>query len=171
MQLTAAYLIEALNLKPLEPEGGYYMQTAKSAEVLSKHQLPERYKSDRSLYSAIYYLHTPETKSLLHILPTDEIYHFYLGDPVILVLLFPDSRVELVTLGPDISQGQELQVVVPRGVWQGSMLREGGTVALLGTTMAPGYEDEDFVLGERETLVSRYPAYRDVITKLTPESA
>ncbi len=169
MELTAAYLIEALNLKPLEPEGGYFIETAKSAEILPQHHLPERYTSDRSLYAAIFYLHTPETKSMMHVLPTDEIYHFYLGDPVILVMLFPDSRVELATLGPDIAAGQELQVVVPRGVWQGSLLRDGGKVALLGTTTAPGYEQEDFVIGERETLVSRYPAYRDIITKLTPK--
>src|SRR5207245_2095434 len=102
--------------------------------------LPARYGTDRWAGTAIYYLLTPDTFSALHRLPTDEVYHFYLGDPVEMLQLWPDGSGRVGTLGQDVRAGQLLQVIVPRGVWQGSRLRPGGAFALLGTTMAPGFD-------------------------------
>ena len=103
----------------------------------------------------------------MHRLLTDEIYHFYLGDPVEMLLLYPGGRGETVILGTDVLGGQRVQFVVPAGVWQGSHLQPGGQYALIGTTMAPGYENEDFQLASRQELASAYPAAASLIHSLT----
>jgi predicted cupin superfamily sugar epimerase len=105
--------------------------------------------------------------SALHSLTTDEVFHFYYGDPVEMLLLDPQGSAERVILGQDLLAGQRVQFVVPRGVWQGSRILPGGEVALMGTTMAPGYEPSDFVLGDRQNLSQAFPEYADLIAKLT----
>ena len=150
--LTAARLIEQLRLEPLPVEGGHFRQT---------------WRSDAG--TAIYYLLSddPDSFSALHRLPTDEIYHFYLGDPVEMLLLQADGRVEDVTLGPDVLKGEHVQFVVPHGAWQGSRLRDGGRFALLGTTMAPGFDPRGYEGGSRERLIAEYPAAAAAIRRLT----
>ncbi len=165
--LTAEKLIKMLNMKPLPKEGGYYVETHRSDQVISGSSLPEQYKSDRSLSTAIYYLLTPDTKSLLHRLPTDEIFHFYLGDPVLMLQLFADGTVNTILLGQDIEAGHCVQALVPKGVWQGSYLLEGGGFALMGTTMAPGFDFADNEIGDRETLINLYPSHQDLVRRLT----
>ena len=105
----------------------------------------------------------------MHKLPTDEIYHFYLGDPVEMLLLYPEGRGERVILGPDFLDGQHVQFVVPHDVWQGSHLVPGGRFALLGTTMAPGYDDTDYTGGRREELAAQYLEHTELIRQLTRE--
>jgi uncharacterized protein len=167
--LTPETLIEQLGLQPLPVEGGYFRQTYVSDEAIAAGALPPRYGRDKALSTAIYYLLTSEEDSFsaLHRLPTEEVYHFYLGDPVEMLLLDPDAGAERVVLGPDLLGGQRVQHVVPRGVWQGSRLREGGRFALLGTTMAPGFDPLDYVHGDRGELVARYPEEADRIRRLT----
>ena len=104
-----------LSLTPLEPEGGFYAETYRSDLMLPEGMLPKGFKSSRSLATAIYYLITEESPSLLHRLRSDEIYHFYLGDPVEMLNLWADGSSEIKTIGPDVAQGMHLQVVVPAG--------------------------------------------------------
>jgi predicted cupin superfamily sugar epimerase len=165
--LTPERIIDLLDLKPLEPEGGYFAETYRSDEVIGKGGLPQRYTGNRALGAAIYFFLTPETFSAMHRLPTDEVYHFYLGDPVEMLQLYPDGSSEVITLGHNILHNMVLQHVVRRGVWQGSRLVGGGGFALLGTTTAPGFDRQDYVHGKREALISAYPARRDLITALT----
>jgi predicted cupin superfamily sugar epimerase len=162
-------LIARLGLVPLPVEGGHFRQTYVSDETLSPAALPERYGRAKPLSTAIYYLLTSDADSFsaLHRLPTEEVYHFYLGDPVEMLLLHPDGRSEEIRLGSDVLGGERVQFVVPRGVWQGSRLRAGGTLALLGTTMAPGFDVQDYEGGERERLVHQYPDAADRIRALT----
>lgn len=166
---TPEELIELLGLEPLPYEGGLFTQSYKSPERIPQEALPERYTTSKSFGTAIYYLLTAEADSFsaLHRLPTDEIYHFYLGDPVELLLLFPGGGSQRVVLGQDLLGGQQVQFLAPKEVWQGSRVIDGGAYALLGTTMAPGYEDEDFLLGEREALLAEYPDQAALIKKLT----
>ncbi len=166
--LTAEKLIRIYNMKPHPQEGGFYTETYRSAHKITKDALPEHYIGDKHHCTAIYFMHTPETKSFLHRLPTDEIYHFYLGDPVQLIQLNPDGSAKIVFLGPDIEAGQFVQVVVPAGVWHGSYLVDGGEFALMGTTMAPGFDFDDFELGESASLIEEFPAHKDTIEMLTP---
>ena len=146
-----------------------FRQTYVAPERIPHHALPPRYPHDKPLGTAIYYLLTdaPDSFSELHTLPTDEVYHFYAGDPVDMLLLHPDGRGERARLGPDFMNGQHVQFVVPHGVWQGSRLASGGRWALMGTTMAPGYTDSDYVGGVREELLARYPQFAPDIARLT----
>jgi predicted cupin superfamily sugar epimerase len=165
--ITADEIIRHFNLKLLPDEGGYYTETYRSKEIINKSGLPERYKTDKQFCTAIIYLITTDTFSALHKLTTDEIFHFYAGDPVDMLQLFPDNTAKIITLGSDFLQGQEIQCVVPAGVWQGSILKEGGKWALLGTTVSPGFDFDDFQLGSRNELISKYPSQRDFILRLT----
>lgn len=167
--LPAEHVIRHFGLQPLPKEGGLFRQTYCAAETIPVDSLPLRYRRDKPFATAILYLLTsaPDSFSALHRLPTDEIYHFYLGDPVELLLLHPQRTSEQVILGQDIQAGQQVQFVVPRGVWQGSRLVPGGRWALLGTTMAPGYDDEDYQHGVREDLIRDYPEEADRIRLLT----
>lgn len=165
--ITAQDIIELFDMKPLPGEGGYYSETHRSSHVLEPSSLPEDYNSERSLSTAIYYLLTPDTKSLLHRLPTNEIYHFYLGDPVKMLQLFPDGTSQSIVIGQDLNKGECVQVNVPKDVWQGSYLIEGGKFALMGTTMAPGFDFADHEIGDRPVLINNYPSQKELIEKLT----
>lgn len=165
--LTAENVIELLGLAPLPIEGGFFRRSYSSAERLPGATLPARYAGDRELCGAIYYLLRAADFSALHRLQTDEIYHFYLGDPVELLVLEPGGGHALHVLGPDLAGGQQVQLVVAHGSWQGSRVRPGGQFALLGTTMAPAYDQSDFELGRRADLAAQYPAAGELIAALT----
>ena len=162
-------IIEQFGLEDLPREGGMFVQSYRSDDILSAEQLSDRYKTSKPAGTAIYYFLTghPDSFSAMHRLPTDEIYHFYLGDPVELLLLYPDGESQVVILGQDIANGQDVQFVVPRGVWQGSCLMTGGEYALLGTTMAPGWTDEDYEEASRAQLQIDYPTQAELIRRLT----
>ena len=155
--LSAEDVIAHLGLRPLEGEGGLYRET---------YRLVGAGDTGAPVATAIYYLLTPDTFSELHRLPHDELYHFYLGDPVDLLRLGPDGAIERRTLGSDLLAGMEVQVVVPGGHWQGSRLRVGGRFALMGTTMTPGFRFEDYERGDRARLQGAYPAAADEIALL-----
>jgi predicted cupin superfamily sugar epimerase len=167
---SADELIRFLQLQPHPKEGGYFRETYRAAEVWPAASLPSRYGGDRRASTAIYYLLTPTTFSALHRLATDEVFHFYLGSPVRMLQLWPNGSSRTVTLGADVFAGHEVQVVVPRGVWQGSLLQEGGDFALLGCTVAPGFEYADYETGRRDALRAQYPAVAELIARLTVDT-
>jgi predicted cupin superfamily sugar epimerase len=166
--ISAEEIIEYLGMKPHPEEGGYFAETYRSDEVIPKNALPHRYGYKRSFGTAIFYLLTPDTFSALHRLESDEIFHFYLGDPVTMLQLRPDGSTLVLTLGQDIFDGQQLQVVVPHGSWQGAFLNEGGSFALLGCTVAPGFDYNDYETGSRGDLIKEYPEQHELIARLTP---
>jgi predicted cupin superfamily sugar epimerase len=106
---------------------------------------------------------------VLHRVPGDEVFHFYYGDPVTILLLFPDGRMETKILGNSLWEGQRPQCIAPGGVWQGMRLIGGGRVALMGTTMSPGFDFADYETGDRDSLVRQYSPYREVIQEFTRE--
>jgi len=163
--MNAEILIELLNLEPLPIEGGFFRRTYLADESLTG--WPERYHNPKAISSAIYYLLRATDFSAFHRLATDEVYHFYLGDPVELVQLVSEGDGAIVILGQTLTAGQRVQTVVSRGVWQGSRLKAGGQWALLGTTLAPAYADSDFELGNRESLMKDYPDWIEYIQALT----
>ncbi len=165
--LTADQIISLFNLKPHPEEGGWFAETYRSSETISEKALPSRYKGIRAFGTAIYYLLTPGAFSAIHRLQSDEIFHFYLGDPVELLQLQPDGSGKVLILGSDILNGMQPQVVVPRGIWQGARLLKDGNFALLGTTVSPGFEFMDYESGHRDELVKSYPQYREWIIALT----
>ena len=164
---SASQIAAMLKLKPLPQEGAYFIETYRSREHIPKEALPGCYTAPRSFSTAIYYLVTAETFSAMHRLCSDEIYHFYLGSPVEMLQIHPDGSFKVHRLGPDIASGMEPQIVIPKGVWQGSRLLPGGEFALLGTTVAPGFDPADYEHGRREDLIRLCPQARDLITALT----
>ena len=174
--MTVDELKQLLKLEPHPREGGWFCETYKSGAVLSASVYanspePVRYDGPRRLSSAIYYLLEPDTFSEMHRLRSDEIFHFYCGAAVEMLQLWPSGRVERVVLGNDFLAGQRPQVVVPKGVWQGSRLlaadAQPGSWCLLGCTVSPGFEYADYETGTRAELVERYPETRELIYALT----
>jgi len=164
--LTAEQIRELLQMRPHPIEGGYFAETHRGATVVQRNLLPG-YPSERAISTAIYYLLTPDTFSAMHRVRGDEMFHFYLGDAVEMLQLQADGSGEVILLGQDIAAGMRPQHNVPGGVWQGSRIRAGGKFALLGTTMAPGFEYEDYETGQRPELIARYPRFSELITSLT----
>jgi len=167
--LTADKTITYLKLQPHPKEGGFFRETYRSDESIDGASLPARYSSPRSHSTAIYYLLTDKTISPLHRLASDEVFHFYLGDPVRMLHLTPEGAGHTLVLGPDLMAGHRVQVAVQRHAWQGSILEPGGRVALLGCTVAPGFDYADYEAANRAGLLKAYPMFADLITKLTPD--
>ncbi len=162
-------IIARLSLQPHPKEGGYFRETYRTALRIPAAALAGHFDGERSASTAIYYLLTPGTFSALHRLRGDEIFHFYAGSPVLMLQLPPGGPGREVVLGPDVLAGHQPQVVVPGGVWQGSLLVAGGEFALLGCTVAPGFEYADYEHGRRDALVAQYPAHAELIRRLTTD--
>lgn len=165
--MTADELKKLLSLEPHPYEGGWFTQTWRSEETIPKAVLPARYPTDRNAGTAIYYLLEPHTFSEIHRLASDEVFHFYLGDPVEMLQLWPDGSTRTIVLGHDPGAGMHLQSVVPKHVWQGSRLRSGGKLALLGCTVSPGFDYADYESGKRAALITEYPHAEEMIRALT----
>ncbi len=163
--LTANEVIRLLDLQPLTIEGGYFHETYRSKDQFT----PTGYPGSRSLATAIYYLLTPDTFSEMHMVPGDEIFHFYLGDAVEMLQIAPDKTAKTIILGNDIGSGMQPQHVVPGGYWQGARLREGGRFALLGATMSPGFDYADYRSGKRDELLMQFPQHSAQLRLLTRE--
>lgn len=167
MRFSARDVIDHLGLTPLVPEGGFFRETYRSDEMVAEGAWQGRGSGPRCASTAIYYLLTPGTTSLLHRLRSDEVFHFYMGDPAVMTQFWPDGRAERVVFGHDLNVGQAVQAVVPRGVWQGMRLVEGGAWALLGCTVAPGFDYADFELADRGDFLRAYPEWSEDVLALT----
>ena len=165
--LTADHIRALLHLEPHPLEGGFFVETWRARRSVAAADFDPTAAGDRAAGTAIYYLLTAESFSTMHRLRWDEVFHFYLGDPVELLLLGPGDEGRIATLGADLAAGMRPQVVVPAGIWQGARLADGGRVALLGTTMAPGFDAADFEVGESAALMARWPAYHGAIAART----
>lgn len=159
--MTAEEIKTLLELEPHPIEGGSFRRTYTSAGSVN---LP---RGVRAQGTAIYYLLEPGTFSEMHVLDSDEMFHFYLGDPVEMLQLYPDGRSALFTLGQDLSAGQYVQLVVPAGVWQGTRLIGNGQVALLGCTVTPGFDFADYRNARYAELAEKWPAQAERIRALT----
>jgi len=159
--MTAAEIKALLKLDRHPVEGGFYRRTYESAATVD---LPY---GRRPAGTAIYYLLEPGTFSEMHTLSSDEIFHFYLGDPVEMLQLFPDGGSAVFTLGTNLEAGQHAQLTVPAGVWQGTRLAGEGNVALLGCTVTPGFDFADYRRGSYAELAEKWPAEAERIRALT----
>lgn len=159
--MTANEIKALLRLEPHPIEGGFFRRTYTSTGTV---QLA---RGLRNIGSAIYYLLEPGTFSELHVLDSDEIFHFYYGDPVEMLQLYPDGTSAVFTLGPDLTAGQHVQLIVYAGTWQGTRLIGEGRVALLGCSVTPGFDYSDYRNASYTELVSRWPDRADHIRALT----
>ena len=167
---TARRLIERFHMQKVPQEGVWFAVTYGSADLLPGAALPARYHGkDHSAGSCIYDVMTREDFSALHRLQTDEVWHFYGGDPIEMLLLYPDGHGETVLIGPDVFTGQRPQFTVPRGVWQGSAPAEGGKAgySFVGNQLSPAFDPGDFEIGYRDELQKAYPAFAARVAQLT----
>ena len=163
--LSANEIKSLLKLEPHPVEGGYFRRTYTSSLNVDVER--NSGSTARPLGTAIYYLLEPGTFSEMHVLSSDELFHFYLGDPVEMLQLWPDGRTQVVVLGPDLAAGQQVQLLVPAGVWQGSRLLSEGKVALLGCSVVPGFDFADYISGSYAELSAKWPEQADRIKALT----
>jgi hypothetical protein len=159
--MTADEIKKLLKLEPHPVEGGFFRRSYTSPGTVA---LP---RGVRAQGTAIYYLLEPGTFSELHVLDSDEMFHFYLGDPVEMLQLLPGGRSTVVTLGPDLAAEQQVQLVVEAGVWQGTRLVGDGKVALLGCTVTPGFDFADYRAGSAAELIAQWPEQAERIKALT----
>lgn len=159
--MTADEIKKMLNLEPHRIEGGYFRRTFTSGASV---ELP---RGNRPQGTAIYYLLEAGSFSEMHVLDSDEVFHFYLGDPVEMLQLYPNGSSALFTLGPDLIAGQHVQLLVPAGVWQGTRILGSGKLALLGCTVVPGFDFADYRNASQAELAAKWPEQAERIRALT----
>jgi predicted cupin superfamily sugar epimerase len=170
MTKDAAYWIQKLDLQP-HPEGGFYRQTYQADLFLSEEALPPNFKGPRPASTAIYFLLAGENFSAFHRLQSDELWHFYLGGSLIIHVIEPNGSYSRIHLGNDPEADEMLQAIVKGGCWFASEVKDGKSFALVGCTVAPGFDFEDFELAKGQELLQRYPEHREVIHRLSREQS
>ena len=158
-------LIATYKLTP-HPEGGFYAETYRSCGLIAAENLPT-FTGSRAYSTAIVYLLRAGDKSHLHRIKQDEIWHFYLGGPMRLVIISPCAKLLEVTLGQNIAAGHFIQYCVPKGCWFGATPLPESSFSFVGCTVAPGFDFEDFELGQKNQLSKQFPAFKNIIEEFT----
>jgi len=162
----AAYWISRLGLQK-HPEGGFFREIYRADEILAANALPKRYKGPRAFATAIYFLLQDRDVSCFHRIQSDELWHYYTGSALTIHVLNPAGDYIALRLGPDPEQGESFQAQIKAGCWFGASLNQSQSYALIGCTVAPGFEFADFELAERRQLLEHYPQHAELIRRLT----
>jgi len=169
-ELTAEELVRRLELTR-HPEGGWYRESYRSAEVIPAAALPDRFSGPRSYSTSIYFLLERGDISALHRIKSDELWHFYAGGTLAIQVITATGEHLKLELGSDLASGASFQAMVPAGCWFGAELSGVGDHSLVGCTVAPGFDFSDFEMGGRDELLRQYPGHADVIRRLTGNGA
>jgi predicted cupin superfamily sugar epimerase len=167
MNANAKYWFEKLQMEP-HPEGGYFRQTYRADLILPQQSLPG-FAGARAASTAIYFLLEDRNFSAFHRLKSDEVWHFYAGAALDVHVLDAEGKHAVISLGTDLEAAQLPQAVVRAGCWFGSHVQHWTGWALVGCTVAPGFDFADFELGKREELEKDFPQHREIVRKLTRE--
>ena len=168
MDKNAQYWIDRLSLSR-HPEGGYYRVTYQSELTIVQHALPSRFHGARSASTAIYFLLAQKDFSAFHRIASDELWHFYAGSGLIVYVIDPEGNYSELQLGNAFEDGEVFQAVVKAGCWFASRLKDPAGFALVGCTVAPGFDFADFEMAKRPELTAAYPKHRKLIEELTRE--
>ena len=163
--LTVEQLVDFYKLEP-HPEGGFYKETYRSKENIEQAGLPERFRGDRSFSTAIYFLLPAGHFSAFHRIQSDELWHFYAGEPLNIYVINEDESLTTIKLGANIFNGETMQAVVKEGCWFASRPVKDTGYCFVGCTVSPGFDFVDFELAKAEVLVEIYPAHKDLINSL-----
>jgi len=166
MEKGARYWIEKLQLCP-HPEGGWFSAAYRSAEQIRKECLPDRFPGARAVVSSIYYLLTRDDFSAFHRIRSVEIWNYYAGVSLTLYVLEPDGGLSELQLGGNADNGEIFQAAVEPGRWFAAAVNDPGEFCLVGCTVTPGFDYEDFELARRKDLIAEYPQHKAVIERLT----
>ena len=156
--------IKQFNLQP-HPEGGWFAETYRSDEALA--HLPARFSGARNFATAIYFLLPGDTFSAFHRIKCDETWHFYDGDMLEVFVIDEQGAMRVISLGREVGQGQVYQATVRRGQWFASRCKVKEGFSLVGCTVSPGFNFEDFELADRALLLQQYPQHSKHIQALT----
>lgn len=162
---TAKELIDRFSLAP-HPERGFYKETYRSPETIPTTALPKRFKNKRSYGTAISFLLEQGNFSAFHKIQSDECWHFYAGETLIIHIILLNGRLLSIRLGPAILAGDTFQYLVPAGAWFAVEPAAGTSYALVGCTVAPGFDFSDFVLAVPVELSKQFPQHRLLIERL-----
>lgn len=164
--MNATYYIQHLHLQP-HPEGGFFRETYRAEESIPTDVLPFRFSGARSFSTAIYYLLQQGDFSAFHRIQSDECWHFYAGEPLLIHVIEEDGRYNCAKLGKHIATGETFQFVVPATAWFAAEPATGSAFTLTGCTVAPGFNFNDFEMADRQALLTAYPQHGDIINRLT----
>lgn len=170
MAINADYLIKSLNLKK-HLEGGYYAEVYRSEEIISKDKLPDRYHGDRCFSTSIYFLLESDDFSGFHKVNSDEIWHFYAGTSLTLYIINDDGNLEKIILSNDPEDNGSYYCIIKKGNWFAAKTNKSNSFTLVGCTVAPGFDFEDFELGDRMDMINQFPQHIDLILQFTRDSA
>ncbi len=163
--IDAKQLIQQYSLQQ-HPEGGWYKENYRSKEMIPQMALPVAFTSERSFSTAIYFLLEQGNFSAFHRIKSDECWHFYAGETLLVYVLQANGELELISLGSNIEKGELFQFVVPANCWFASRPAATTNFSFVGCTVAPGFDFEDFELAKADELITIYPEHEAIIREL-----
>jgi len=164
MNEKAKYYIQKLQLKK-HPEGGYYREVYRAAEMFYFDAPPKALKRNAS--TSIYFLLEGKQVSKFHRLKSDEQWHFYDGSSIKLYVIDEKGKLSEYLLGGNLAKGEAFQLVIKKNNWFAAELINKRGYALIGCTVAPGFDFNDFELADRKTMLEMFPNHSGLIEKLT----
>ncbi|MDZ4711932.1 MAG: cupin domain-containing protein [bacterium] len=166
MQNSAQVWIRKMEMKP-HPEGGYFKETYRCEESVKKEHLPDRFHGDRIFSTGIFYLLENDQCSKFHKIKSDEMWHFYDGDGMLIYEIDDNGKLTEHKLGLNINEGEIPQLVIKANRWFGGRVAKSNAYCLAGCTVSPGFHFEDFELADRGYLISKFPQHKTIIESLT----
>ena len=164
--MNANYFISHLQLQP-HPEGGFFKETYRAEETITEEALPERFSGKRNFCTAIYYLLRQGEHSLFHRIKSDECWHFYAGETLLIHVIEPAGKYYCIKLGSNIYVGETFQFVVPAMAWFAAEPAVESLYSLVGCTVSPGFDFSDFEMADKTNLLASFPQYKEVISRLS----
>lgn len=161
----ADYFIKKLDLQK-HPEGGYFKEVYRSEEKINSNALPQYFNGERNTSTSIYFLLKSDDFSSFHKIKSDEIWHYYQGSPLTIFIII-NGKIEKLLLGNNPENGESFQQIVPKNSWFAACVNKPSSFSLVGCTVAPGFDFNDFELATRKELLESYPTLHEKINKLT----
>jgi uncharacterized protein len=164
-ELSVADIVTHYQMLP-HPEGGYYTESYRSKESFANTALPKRFSGDRNFATSIYFLLEQGNFSAFHRIQSDETWHFYAGQCLEIFVLQENQDLQIIRLGNNILGGETFQTTVPAGAWFASRPSKETEFSLVGCTVSPGFDFQDFELAKSEKLSIAHPKYQSLIIEL-----
>jgi uncharacterized protein len=162
---TAEYWIDKLKLQK-HPEGGYFREIFRSNNKIPG-QAVDNIEGERSTFTSIYYLLKGNDFSAFHRIKSEEMWHFFNGSPVTIYVITGDGKLEKKHLGPDPDNMEDFQICIPGNTWFAAKVNNPVLYSLVGCTVSPGFDFNDFEIAERAALINEFPHLKDCIQQLT----
>jgi len=162
----AAYWIQRLQLTS-HVEGGAFREVYRSELTIAQTALPVFFQGARNVSTSIYFLLAGGQFSAFHRIASDELWHFYFGDTLLIYEIGHSGVLTVHRLGPNIEKGEHFQLVIKAGSWFASIPAEDSEYALVGCTVAPGFDFAEFELADRASLTRQFPQHSKIIQALT----